>query len=177
MKYEEIMKEITDLLARLEAITGEQALIGKRLNELFAMLVDEVETEVKEIELEEDPEDDGEDVVSDILNGPMDDEQRELLVAAGLIEPEKPKDPPTEELIATPEEAKAAEEALGKVEEVAPPPSKPKARVSAMSRLSAKKADSEPEDDDDDDDDDDEYELEFLSGDPDENGEYPDPDD
>ena len=179
MKYEEIMKEITDLLARLEAIAGEQALIGKRLNELFAMLVNEVETEVEEIELEEEPEDEGEDVVSDILKSPMDDEQRELLIAAGLIEPEKPKDPPTEELIATPEEAKAAEEALGGVSKiVSDSPSKPKASVSALSRLSAKQADSEPEDDDDDDDDDDdEDELEFLSGDPDENGEYPDPDD
>ena len=174
MKYEEIMKEITDLLARLEAIAGEQALIGKRLNELFAMLVNEVETEVEEIELEEEPEDEGEDVVSDTLNGPMSDELRKLLTASGLIVPDTPKDPPTEELAATPEEAKAAEEALGKKEKAAPRPSKPKAKVSALSRLSAKKADSEPEDDDDDDDDDG---LEFLSGDPDENGEYPDPDD
>ena len=85
MKYEEIMKEITDLLARLEAIAGEQALIGKRLNELFAMLVNEVETEVEEIELEEEPEDEGEDVVSDTLNGPMSDELRKLLTASGLI--------------------------------------------------------------------------------------------
>lgn len=172
----EIVKEMTDLHARLEVIAGEQALIAKRLDELFMMLVNEVEAEVKETELEEEPEDEdeGEDVVSAILNGPMNDELQRLLTVASFVKTEKPKDPPTEELIATPEEAKAAEEALGKKEEAAPRPSRPKAKISAMSRLSAKKA--EPKQDEE------EEDLIFIVGgdqddDPDENGEYPDPDD
>lgn len=120
-ELEELETLSSQLSATQEQMTRRIGELRKKLDGICANA--EAEREVYTNQSESTPdienEDEGEenegiDIVAETLNSSMSDDQRELLIAAGLIEPEDvPEDAPTEQLIATPEEAEAARKAMG----------------------------------------------------------------
>lgn len=171
-----ILNELEELETLSSQLSATQEQMTRRIGELRKKLDGicantEVERKVYTNQSEPTPdienEDEGEenegiDIVAETLNSSMSDDQRELLIAAGLIEPEDvPKDAPTEQLIATPEEAEAARKAMEPATASKEEPKKEPKPKRASKKTSAAGVDSNDRDSDDKDKDDD---LVFLNG-------------